>query len=279
MTRQELLALISKGADIGAKGAIQQNQLQAIKEMQADKLAAQAPLLQAQQQQRAATQQLQQDYRDQLNRERQEKAVSEFGKRLEKSQQPALLGALADLEKATSSAGKGGVFTNPQAKIPTSAVANLTRKIPFVGPLINQGLEGVGAIPKGTEKTWQAVQRLLNIESRQMSGTAVTVFEQARQEIEKGVLSGDADALKRGMKMVEQAYELNTKNIAASTRPEAVKEFKARGGKLELSDLLGLSPKAPAPKVAPPPAPLDQARALSPEQRRARIKELQSRRK
>lgn len=199
---------------------------------------------------------------EQASAERQEKALTSFGQRLEKSENPNMIATLAGIEGATRSGGKGGILTDPSYKVKSGPGTNLVRSIPLVGPMLTAGMEKIGINEPGTEQEAQALQRLRNIETKKFSGTAVSRAEEGRQNIEKGVSSGDPEAVKRGIAMMKQAAEMEAQNIKASTRPEVVSQYKQRGGQFELSDVLG---NAPQPSESAP---------MSAEQRKARIAEL-----
>lgn len=196
--------------------------------------------------------------------EKQEAALTKFGDRLTKSENPNMVASLAALEGATKGSS-GGILTDPNYQVKSGAKTNLLRSVPLIGGMLASGIEKLGLNPAGTEQEAQALQRLRNIDIKKLSGSAVSRSEEGRQNIEKGISSGDEEAIKRGVAMMRQASDMESQNIKGSTRPEVLSQYKQRGGQFELSDLLGAMPKQQVSSEQVP---------LSPEQRKARIAEL-----
>jgi hypothetical protein len=176
---------------------------------------------------------------------------------------------LTGIEDATATPGGGGILTDPNYQVKSGPIANATRKLPLVGPLLTAGAEKIGLLPQGAEKEAQAIQRLINVDTKQMMGTAVNKFEEGRQLIEKGMSSGDPDAIKRGMQMAVAAYKADQGSIRAAYPPEVIAEFEKRGGTPGIETLL--KPKTPQ-GISTVSAP----GGMSPDARKARIAELRA---
>lgn len=170
---------------------------------------------------------------------RNDRDLTKLGERVSKANIPTSIAALKNLEQGTAQNNKGGILSDPNYKVKsTGPVANTIRGLPGGNTALNIG-ESVGLMPKGSQQEMQLVQRLLNQDIRNMSGTAVSVYEQGRQNVEKGMTgAGDPNLIKLGIKQMQDAIGAESQNIKASTRPSVVKTFEKQGGELSLADLL-----------------------------------------
>jgi len=104
---------------------------------------------------------------------------------------------------------------------------------------------------KGSGEEFQKMQRLLNMDIRQLSGTAVTAYEEGRKMVEAGMKGGSAAQVKLGIEMMEDSARSNAQNIVAGFGQEAVDRYERQGG-LALRDLIKGQSKAPAKAGAKP---------------------------
>lgn len=167
---------------------------------------------------------------------RADRDLTKLGDRVSKENIPGTMSALANLEKGTADKESGqGMLTDPDYKVKsTGPYAN------FMPQFMKNVGEKVGLMPKGASNEAALIQRLMNADIRSMSGTAVTSYEQGRQNIEKGMSgAGDPDAIKLGIKQMKDAVESSANNIESSTRPNVLKQYKDQGGAIRLEDFLG----------------------------------------
>lgn len=171
---------------------------------------------------------------------RDDKDLVTYGNRIEKAGIPQAQSAFANLEQGTAKDGNGGILSNPKYEPKfTGPVANTVRSLPGGQLALNIG-EKLGLMPKGSQDEQALVQRLLNIDTRNFSGSAVSAHEQGRQNIEKGMSAGgDPNLIKMGIKQMQDAVSSETNNINASTRPEVRNVYKQQGGKVSLEEFLG----------------------------------------
>lgn len=151
-------------------------------------------------------------------KERQETRVDrqkrEITDRLDKSGIPQGSQALG----AVDASWKGGKAFGPIVNaLPTpvqGAVANVSSRI---GEFFD-----IDSL-KGTGEEFQAVQRLMNIDTRQFTGANSTKFEVGRKLVEQGQsLGGSPEQVKQGIEMMREAYDNEIGNIEAGSNPEAL---------------------------------------------------------
>lgn len=168
--------------------------------------------------------------------------LTKVGERVAKAELPISIAAAANLERGTADAksGQGGMITNPNYEVKSAGpIANLIRGVPGGQGMLNIG-EKVGLMPKGSGNEMALAQRLMNMDIKNLSGTAVSAAEQGRQNIEKGLTAGGSpDLVKVGIKQMVDAFEAEGKNIESSTRPQVMDTFKKQGGVTSLKQLLG----------------------------------------
>lgn len=170
-----------------------------------------------------------------------------LGNRVEKEGIPNTMSALANLEGGTAAPDKGGIITNPKYEVKSAGpYANTIRSLPGGQLALNLG-EKAGLMPEGAEKESTLIQRLINADIRNLSGTAVTAYEQGRQNVEKGMTAGgNPEMIKLGIKQMQDAIDSSAANIEASTRPEVLQTYRKQTGKVRLSEFLGKQPQGPA---------------------------------
>ena len=125
--------------------------------------------------------------------------LTRFGDRVAKANLPQSMSALANLEAGTRSLGAdgkpaGGLLSNPNYEVKSAGpVANaLPQFVKNIG-------EKVGLMPEGASQESALVQRLMNMDIRNMSGTAVSTYEQGRQNVEKCLsIGGDPELDQQG---------------------------------------------------------------------------------
>lgn len=197
-----------------------------------------------------------------LEQERNDRATERYSQAVDKSGVPQVAPALETAEK--SFAGKS------------------------VGPIMNMlptGLQGIAAniksragemlnVPewKGAGEEFQDLQRLMNIDTRAFAGAAQTKFEQAKQEVEKGLQAGASpEQVRSGIQKMRDSLNENARNVIGGARPQAAQEYEKRGG-MSLSDLIrGKSASLRQTAGAPAAGGLDPAKA-------ARLQELRAKR-
>lgn len=163
-----------------------------------------------------------------------------LGERISKANIPVTMSAFANLENTTNKDGQGGFLTNKSYKVKsTGPVANTIRSIPGGQMALNIG-ERMGLMPEGAGEETALVQRLMNQDIRNMSGTAVTAYEQGRQNVEKGMTgAGDPNLIKLGVKQMQDAISSEANTIESSTRESVVDTFRKQDGKINLQEYLG----------------------------------------
>lgn len=171
---------------------------------------------------------------------RDDRDLTRLGDRIAKENLPQGMAGMANLEKGTASVdakGKpvGGLLTNPEYQVKSAGpVANFLPQ-----PIKNIG-ERMGLMPKGAGEEAALIQRLMNVDIRNLSGTAVTGYEQGRQNVEKGMAGGgDPNLIKVGIKQMQDALEESARNVEASTRPEVAAKYRQQGGAFRLDEFLG----------------------------------------
>lgn len=214
--RDRFYQLFQKGAEMGAKGA-SQNEKKGLSLR--DKIAMERLGLARRGEARR-------------QKEDRERKVSDISKRYEKREIPTLSTALGGIEKNTQKVGKdgkpiaGGLLTNPDYQ--PKSTGPVASALPAWG--VNIG-ESLGLLDEGAGSERQSLQRLINLDLRRMTGTAQTTAESGRQMIEKGLsVGGDPSQIKQGMKMMMDAIRADEQNIAAGYDPAVVEEYHKRGG-------------------------------------------------
>lgn len=148
-----------------------------------------------------------------------EKQASELSKRYEK-----MIGfntALQELEGLTNVDKKGGVLTNPNAKLMSAG------KVMSAVPASALGIgELVGAVPKGTVETKKATERLLLEYQKAMSGLRVTEERAKQEKVAMGqAVSGDPELQSKGIRALARVMRESYKTIqGGGYSPEALEQ-------------------------------------------------------
>lgn len=190
---------------------------------------------------------------------RNDRDLVHLGERLDKSNIPSQMSALANLEQGTASEGKGGILKD--ADYAVKSAGPIANAMPQWAKNIG---ESVGLMPEGASKEATLIQRLVNADIKNLSGSAVSTYEMGRQNVEKGTsIGGDPNLVKIGIKQMQDALQSGVANIKSSSRPEVVDTFQRQGGKLSLEEYLGggQAPAGADPAAAARKARLEQLRA------------------
>lgn len=103
-----------------------------------------------------------------------------------------------------------------------------------VGPFMNmlpKPLHALAANVTGAGKEYQDLQRLMNIDTKNFSGSAVSTHEMGRQLVEKGLsMGGSPEMVRRGVEMMRQAAQGQGKNIAAGSNPQSLGTYESQLG-------------------------------------------------
>jgi len=128
-----------------------------------------------------------------------DQALTKVGERVAKADLPTTFAAAANLEKGTAGPSGLGMIKDPNYEVKGAGpVANMVRSLPGGQGMLNIG-ERVGLMPKGASQETALAQRLMNMDIKNLSGTAVSAAEQGRQNIEKGLSAGgDPNLVKLG---------------------------------------------------------------------------------
>lgn len=92
---------------------------------------------------------------------------------------------------------------------------------------------------KGAGEEFQSIKRLMNIDTRNMSGQAVSKHEAGRQMVEKGMaLGGNPEMVRQGIEMMRGALGENVANIEAGYPKAVTDTYAGRRGVTSLRDLI-----------------------------------------
>lgn len=178
---------------------------------------------------------------------RSDRDLVKLGERVDKSGIPNQMAAMANLEQRTATDKAGGMLTNPDYEV--KSAGPIANALPQFAKNIG---ESVGLMPKGAAEESQLIQRLVNADLKNLSGTAVSTHEMGRQNVEKGLsIGGDPNLIKLGIKQMRDAIEAGSQNIESSTRPEVLQTFKKQGGKTTLEEFLGKPSQPSAGGLSP----------------------------
>lgn len=275
--RDRFFQMLAQGGEIGSKGALQAQEGELRKFLQADasdRKVAEADA--ARVKSRTLFDELKSQYpKDGIN-------IDANGGISVQPKEPNPLGLLnlQDRQEARTDRQVREIADRTEKEgIPQMAPALQSAKAKFqgksVGPLMNMlptSLQGVAANVrsragemlgkddwKGSGEEFQELQRLMNIDIRQFAGAAQTQMETAKQMIEKGIQAGgSADQVRRGMEMMQDALNSSARNIEAGSNPNSLQEYRARyGGKSPLEIAQGGAAVAAPPAAEPPGGPED----------------------
>lgn len=152
-----------------------------------------------------------------------DKDVTDYSNRVEKTGIPR---AATDIEQANK-AIPGGIDSNAPLRS-YGGFLNLKSAVPtaLVSPL-----ESIGIMPKGSAEERRALQRLYNTEIKNISGSAVSGSEEARNKIAQGTsIFGDPSLARQGAQQIKQSLVEQARNVQSGTTPDALKEYLTRGG-------------------------------------------------
>lgn len=178
--------------------------------------------------------------------------LKSFGMRMDKAGVPQTQSALAALESASRSVDDkgnetGGMVTNPNYKAKFGG--GLLNVLPsrFMG-----AYEKVGLAPQGAQEELQLASRLMNMDTKAFSGTAVSKHEEGRKLVERGMgIGGNPQDITRGVQIMAEAAEESKNNIVSSTPPDVVDRYKSQKGKVTLQDYFGGVTKNKVAKTQP----------------------------
>lgn len=156
---------------------------------------------------------------------------------------------IEELERLTNRDGKGGIITNPEAKLQSSG------KIQSMIPDAAMGLaELIGAVPKGTSEERKALQRLQIDYQQAKSGMRVT--DQARKQEASAMgkmASGDPSLQAKAIRSLGQNIKNQYSTIKSGYSPEAVENVhKSMGDPSALYQHLYTDPSLPSDQPAAP---------------------------
>lgn len=250
MNREQFLALLGKGADIGSRGAAQQMEQRAqlealIKGKQMDAQGRQEQAL----------------FEDDLKGKRQDKnlkiasdkqkelgpnyrvSATDSGISFSETPKDPLAGYLRGkaFEEAKTSKlnDKTKSLSETVEKIGLPALSEDLRSVyknwkggesvtPVMNMIPGSALQGVAANIKGdgAGEEFQALQRLANREIKELSGTAVTMYEEGRNKVQRGMAAGGTpDMVKEGIAMMHSALQEQQKNIRGGYDEEVVNKY------------------------------------------------------
>ena len=189
-------------------------------------------------------------YRQQEN---DEKKVAQLSDRITKSNLPRQAANMRSVEQSTASVDKdgnpvGGILTNPNYAV--KSVGPVVNMIPDgLKPMALNVGEKLGMVDKGAANEARAIQQIINVDTKEMSGVAVTAFENARNRLAQGLAAGASPELIR--QYTQEAYKALqdvSQNVESGYNPRIREMYKQFGGTLPSQDLSlggGASPKAP----------------------------------
>lgn len=182
--------------------------------------------------------------------------VEQLGKSV--SNLPQAVTALQRMEKVTP-----GIVSSPETVDPSTfkSVGPVASGLPnwligtseWIGKKAREkGIEGIG-LPEGALEERSGWQRLINIDTRYMTGVAAAAHEQARTDLEKALqFGGSPEATQAALNGMINAIKLDIQNKKAGTSPEALKKYLEQGGiPLEFSELFTTGMGEAKPKVTP----------------------------
>lgn len=143
-----------------------------------------------------------------------EKQQEGYSKRLEKIN--GFSSALEDIEQRSNSDGKGGVLTNPSAKLMSTGKAMSAMPTQLLG----LG-EMTGIVPKGTADERKSLERLQLEYQKAMTGMRTSEEMSKRERAAMGFLaSGDPELVSKGIRALAHNVARATKTIQGGYVPE-----------------------------------------------------------
>ena len=199
-----------------------------------------------------------------INEDRSLRRQERFGNALSKASIPGRASDMAALEAATRSKDAGGMITNkdyqPKSAGPyINAVPNA-----LMGPAVALG-EKFGMLPQGAAEERRAIQRIQNVDIKQLSGAQVSAFEEARNKIAQGQsLGGDPALLRQGIQEAHAVLEAEAKNIESAFPQDTKDRYRAEGGEFDVNRMIQRgqpTQQAPAPQGGQRPPTIEEWRA------------------
>lgn len=181
-----------------------------------------------------------------------ERKVAQMSDRITKSNLPRQAANMRAIEQATQTVDEdgnvssGGLLTNPDYEVKSvGPVLNITPD--FAKPAVIWAGEKLGTLPNGTADESRALQQLINVDTREMSGVAVTAFENARNRLSQGLAAGaDPKLIRQYAQEAHRALQDVAQNVESGYNPRIRGMYQQFGGTLPSQDLnLGGAPKAP----------------------------------
>ncbi|GAC1499978.1 MAG: hypothetical protein NVS1B10_03250 [Candidatus Saccharimonadales bacterium] len=141
--------------------------------------------------------------------------ANKYSKGLEKYSD--LTGAAADLERITNRDGKGGVFTNPEAKL--SSAGKMISALPDAAL---GAMEMMGVIPKGSADERKAIARFRQGVGVSLGGARgmSPAIQQGIKESLGGMTSGDPQLMSKGLRGAARIVGGSVKTVQGGFAPE-----------------------------------------------------------
>jgi hypothetical protein len=188
-------------------------------------------------------------------KEHKEQAITNLSKQMEKGGYPAITQSLKEVETALPKAGeKDKSLTGLASFVPTAA-------LPFTERLY--GLTGgkIGTEP-GAVQERQAVETAKMLMRHPLFGSALTKSEKQSFDNALGILNGGTPGdMQQALRRMKELTQKGMKGVEAGARPEALSEYRQRGG--SSSEEVMRPPSAPQSEQALPSeqSPMSPARA------------------
>ena len=168
--------------------------------------------------------------------EKDDKAVERLSQRISKENIPGRSADFVSAE-ANTKGEHGGIVTDPDYVPKTSGFNQMLPD--FVrGPVVSAA-EKMGFMEKGSSAEMQVIQRLVNTEIKSNSGTAVSAHEQGRNDIANGMKSNNPEMVRRGVRMMKKALEMDTQNVEGSAPGHIKDQYRTQGGEYDVNKMLG----------------------------------------
>lgn len=149
-------------------------------------------------------------------------------------------------------------------------------KLPGVGTNMMRGTLGASAATMlsgayGGKETNQILQKLLNADIRNMSGQAVSRYEEGRNLVASGMgVGGSEQDVINGIRLMHEALRGAERDVRAAYPKEALDTYEARGGTAEMSPSKRRAQVAQE-KTKKAPAPTGETRQYSPSRNQTRV--------
>lgn len=161
--------------------------------------------------------------------ERLDKSVERFQKAYANTGVLDALPFLQQIERET------GVITGTnenKKKLPGTAT-NIVRSLPLIG---NSAALAMAKSYKGGA-TAQALQGLLNAQIKNLSGAAVSSYEQGRNLVQAGMAPGGSEEdVARGIQLMLQGFKEADTSVRAAFDPAVINTYERRGGQVPVID-------------------------------------------